>query len=315
MFSFLVALTLYMSFAPERPAATLSQYLPRTRAFLPLSAAAADQPAATFAPRKKDSLRLGVETASRSAFVMDWRTGTPLLEKDADMPRPIASITKLMTALVVLDEGVGMDRVVEVLPSDARPGGIPYVIPGERIRVRDLFNVSLIASGNGATVALARSTGLSMEEFAARMNAMAFAIGMRNSFFVEPTGLDPSNVASARDVALLLKAALEKGDIKDAVLRKDYEFTAETGLDHKIRSTDELLDSRLSQPPYGLLGGKTGFLYEAGYCFAAAARNASGDKVVAVALGAPDRESRFRDVKDLIYWAFDAYGWPYAPIE
>jgi D-alanyl-D-alanine endopeptidase (penicillin-binding protein 7) len=314
MFSFLVALALYMSFSPSHPEATIERFLPQTRAFLPI-AHAADEDSKLMAPVKKDSLRIGVETSARAALVVDWRTGVPLFEKDADTAYPIASITKLMTALVVLDHGTDMDAMIEIVGNDMRSGSVPYVIPGDRVSVRDLMHVSLISSGNGATIAFARSTGMSLEDFAARMNSLAVELGMQNAHFVEPTGLDPENRASARDVAALIKAALENDLIRETVLRQEYSFTTEAGASRSIRTTDTLLSSGLALPPYGLLGGKTGFLPEAGYCFAAAARNGNGDRVIAVALGAPTIEARFREVKNMIYWAFDAYEWPYAPLE
>jgi D-alanyl-D-alanine carboxypeptidase len=83
-----------------------------------------------------------------------------------------------------------------------------------------------------------------------------------------------------------------------------------SGLPHSARSTDELLGSFLDREPYKLLGGKTGFIQEAGYCFGAAAENADGDRVIAVVLGADSKELRFQEVKSLIYWSFDAYEWP-----
>jgi D-alanyl-D-alanine endopeptidase (penicillin-binding protein 7) len=314
MFSFLVALALYMSFSPSHPEATIDRFLPHARAFLPV-AHAADTSSRLMAPVKKDSLRLGVETSSRAALVVDWRTGASLFEKDAETAYPIASITKLMTALVVLDHGVDMDAVVEIGPDDTRSGGVSYTIPGEHVSVRDLMHISLVASGNGETVSFAKSTGMSLEEFARRMNSLAEELGMQNAHFVEPTGLDSENTASARDVAVLIKAALENDMIRETVLRQEYGFTTDSGLSRTVRTTDALLSSGLALPPYGLLGGKTGYLPEAGYCFGAAATNGTGDKVIAVALGAPTIEARFREVKDMIYWAFDAYEWPYAPIE
>jgi D-alanyl-D-alanine carboxypeptidase len=304
MFSFLVALTLYAAFQPVRSSVPVEAYLPRTEG--PPKAA---QVRAATGPVKKDPGRLGIATTARAAAVVDWETGTTLFEKNADAPMPIASITKLMTALVVLSTVPDWDKDVLVLGSDHRPGGIPYVAPGERIAVRDLFNLSLIASANNATVALARSTGLTPEEFVARMNVMASAIGMRNARFADPTGLDPGNVASARDVAALIKKSLSSPEIRDALRMPTYAFTARTGRYHAVRSTDYLLWSFLNRPPYAFLGGKTGFIDEAGYCFGAAAQNGDG-KAVAVVLGAPTKGDRFREVKGLLYWAFDAYEWP-----
>lgn len=316
MFSLLVAMTLYLALAPSRaglsiadfqPAAASAAELPKSS--LPLSGPAAEDRLTVRGPFKKDLARLGIETSSRSIAVIDWSTGVPLFEKNADKPQAIASITKLMTALVVLSTDPDWDKVVSVGASDELPGGVAYLAPGEKVKVRDLLHMSLIASSNGATMALARSTGLTDQEFAAKMNELAQGFGMRHSHFDEPTGLDSGNVASARDVAILLKQALSSEIIQDIVTKKVYEFVSESARPHKIATTDMLLDSFLSKPPYVFLGGKTGYIDEAGYCFSAAVRNATGDSVIAVALGAPTRDDRFTDVKRSIFWAFDAFEW------
>jgi D-alanyl-D-alanine carboxypeptidase len=310
MFSLLVALTMYVALAPVRPAASVIEYRPPAvrRQSLPL-AAAVPKPAPQ-GPSKKDENRIGVETTARAAVIVDWATGGTLFEKDADTPMPIASVTKLMTALVVLSMKPDWQEEIEVLAGDERPGGIPYLIPGEVVTVENLFNLSLVASANGATVALARSTGLSEQEFAAKMNDMAAKIGMTHSTFTDPTGLDAENAASARDVAVLIRTAFASPEIQAAAVKKSYSFKAKTGLNHAVKSTDELLGSFLDSAPYRFMGGKTGYLEEAGYCFGATAENGDGNRVIAVVLGAPTKEARFKEVKTLIYWAFDAYSWP-----
>ncbi len=306
MFSLLVALTMYLTFARAQTGLAVRDYAPRHTASLPLAASVRS----AFVPTKKDESRLGIQTTAKAATVLDWRTGATLYEKDADEPMPIASITKLLTALVVLDQKPDWEKVVEIRSGEEPSGGIAYLVPGEQVTVADLFNLSLIASSNGATLALARSTGLSDEDFASKMNAMAERIGMTRAHFVEPTGLDPQNRASARSVAMLIRAAFSDRAIQAVAAKREYRFTAKTGLDHAVRSTDELLGSFLEAAPYAFLGGKTGFIQEAGYCFGAAAENADHHRVVAVVLDAPSKENRFREVKALIYWAFDAFRWP-----
>lgn len=310
MFSLLLALTMYLALAPVRPSLSVTDYLPHERPYLPVAADAIKPD--ILAPEKKDPTRLGIDTTARAAIAVDAKTGIALYEKNADEPQSIASITKLMTALVVLEKRPDWDQVVEIKATDERSGGIAYLAPGEKVTVRDLFNMSLVASANGATVSLARSTGLSDEEFVARMNALAKERGMTSATFVDPTGLDQQNSASARDVAALLRASLSRPEISDAVKRHEYRFTAETGRPHAVRSTDELLGSFLDKDPYRFLGGKTGYIAEAGYCFGAGAQNKEGNGVYAVALGTPSKEQRFKEVKALLYWSFDAYEWPQA---
>jgi len=310
MFALIAALTLYMALAPVQPALSVGDYRPHFSRQVHLTLAADRPDTIRQVPIKKDANRLGIETSAKAAIIIDWQTAQPLLEENADTPQPIASLTKLVTALVVLERGPEWGKMLTMLPADQQIGDIPLLLPGEAFTIEDLFNLSLIASSNDAAAALARSTGLPADKFVEEMNAMAAAIGMDGASFVEPTGLDPLNLATARDVALLVRKALSAPDIKKTVAKRSYDFTAPNGDRRHVDSTDQLLDSFLSRAPYVFLGGKTGYLDEAGYCFGAAAENAGGDKVVAVVLGAENKDDRFREVKRLIYWAFDAYEWP-----
>ncbi len=312
MFSFFVAIVLYLTLLPGQTLVSAADAVRAAEDRLLPIAAEAHAAAATVtdaSPRKKDMDRIGVETSATAAIAVDWETGTVLYAKNAYEPLPIASITKLMTALVVLEQGMDPDAELMILGSDMRVGAMPYVIPGERIRLHDVFVTALVASSNESAVALARSTGLTAEEFAARMNSLASEIGMAQARFVEPTGLDAGNVATAHDVAVLFRRALDVPEIRDAVLRKQHSFTALTGLDHVVTSTNELLGSFLSEPPYSFHGGKTGYLPAAGYCFGAAAQDPDGNRVISVVLGAATRSDRFVEAKNLLFWVFDAYEW------
>jgi len=308
MFSLLAALTLYIAFAPVQPALSVGDYLPQTarRAFLPL----AGNKDPVLAPAKKDPGRVGIETAAKAVALIDWRTGASLYEKNSATPLPIASLTKLMTALVVLSEDPEWTRSVTMTEDDQQIGDIPLLLPGEEFSVSDLFHLSLIASSNDATAALARSTGFPRQGFLDKMNSLAGELGMTQASFFDVTGLDPRNSASARDIALLVRKALSVDIIRRTVALQAYEYAPKGGAKRRVRSTDQLLDSFLNRPPYEFLGGKTGYIDEAGYCFGAAAQNTDGDRVVAVVLGAASKDERFREVKKLIYWAFDSYTWP-----
>jgi D-alanyl-D-alanine carboxypeptidase len=310
MFPWILALTLYALVGQSNTTQTLIDFGFTSRSFLPLSSKVEQSTTNPVAPTKKDPARLGIETKSKAAVIMDWETGKFLFKKNADEPLPVASITKLVTALVTLESNVDLDRPIDILSSDVRLGGASYIMPGEKIKIIDLIHASLISSENSASVALSRSTEMSQEEFVKAMNRFAEHNGLKNFKFTEPSGLDAKNVASAKDVAILVRQALRNEIIREIVLKNNYEFDAVDGLHHSLRNTDDLLTSLITQSPYGFLGGKTGFLEEAGYCFGAAARNSDGNRVVAVVLGAADKKARFNEVSGLIYWAFDAYTWP-----
>jgi D-alanyl-D-alanine carboxypeptidase len=253
---------------------------------------------------------LGIETDATAAVVVDWDTGRALLEKQADQRMSIASVSKLMTALVVVESDPDWNQLIEIRGSDMRVGGIQYMGPGDKLTLQETFKVMLVSSSNEAAVALSRSIGASESEFVERMNETARRLGMSNTNFEEPTGLDQSNQASARDIAVLVRSALRYDVIREPLLMSRYYFETESGTGRTARNTDDLLGSFLDRPPYVFLGGKTGYQSEAGYCFAAAAENADGNRVIAVALGASSKEQRFKDVKAMIFWAFDAYVWP-----
>ncbi len=309
MLSLIAALTFYLAFSPVQPALSVGDYLPKAASSHLAPAPVRAEPLPK-APVKKDPANLGVDTVSRSAIVMDWRSGAILFEKNADAPQSVASISKLVTALVVLAHRPDWNAMVEIVRGDIRGGNIPMIIPGDDVSISDLFNLSLVASDNDATAALARSTGLSDEDFVREMNRLAADVGMTGASFVEPTGLDPRNRATARDIALLVKRAMSEPDISRAVRQHDYSFSVAGGPARRVISTDQLLGSFLTRQPYEFLGGKTGYLDEAGYCFGAAAQNGDGNRVVAVVLGAPGKDDRFREVKSLIHWAFESHDWP-----
>lgn len=252
-----------------------------------------------------------VHLQAKRALAVDLNSGAILYEKLSHEAQPIASITKLMTAMVVLDLGFDGGKVVQMLPSDERVGAFTNVYRYENVFAKDLLAASLISSDNNATVALARSTGLSEAEFVAAMNKKAMELGMADSAFTEPTGLDAGNQASAADVARLVYASLQYPEIADLTTRENYFFKV-IGSERSVKlfSTDYLLSNQLfKNGDYKILGGKTGFIDEAGYCFAVVMENQAGQKVLGVILGSQSIESRFQDMKALWHWVLNNYSW------
>lgn len=265
----------------------------------------------SFGPRRIPSDSLGILTNAQSALVLDERTWSVLFDKNTAQERSLASITKLMTALVVLDEGLDPARRVIIQKTDYRAGGIIHVFSGEEVTMQDLWMLSLIPSDNVAVAAMVRATGLSTEEFVARMNAKAVEIGMEHARFVEPTGISEENHASAYDVALLLQEAMRHVEITDAVRRPIYTFEPlnKKGV-RTARTTNELLKSFVNSEPYTVIGGKTGFTYEAGYCLAVVIDGPNpADNVIVVLMGAPSNNDRFQEVKGLVDWVYANYQW------
>ncbi len=233
---------------------------------------------------------------SRAAIVYDPTTGQILYAKNEDQCLPIASLTKIMTAMVVLDRSPDWDSTVTMQRSDIYAASRTRLRSGERIVMRDLFQLALMVSDNAATRALVRSSGLEHEDFVREMNRKAQALGLTGTHFVEETGLDPANVSTASDYARLLSAACRVEKIADVTSTPHYEFTSSRGR-HMVANTDRLLYGR-----WDVMGGKTGFINEAGYCFATCVRSA-GRQLVSVVLGAPTKGTRFAETARLLDWA------------
>jgi D-alanyl-D-alanine carboxypeptidase len=231
-----------------------------------------------------------------------------LAAKRADEVQPIASITKLMTALVFLDNNPGWAEEYKITEEDHVTGGRLNLFLGERVAIKDLFYTSLVASDNGATLALAHATGLSEEDFVSQMNRKAKQLGLVKTSFSDPSGLSDQNVSTAREVAWLARTALDRQEIREATSRRDYKFQTAAGAEKFVESTDYLLFSD-SMGSLQVLGGKTGYTDRAGYCFVGLWRDKSGRELVAVVLNSSGRNERFLDSRQLANWAFAAYNW------
>ncbi len=236
---------------------------------------------------------------ARNAILVDPRTGEVLFEKNAARQVPIASLTKLMTALVFLEQKPNLRREATVTATELDGGGRTRLRNGEQVALGDLLHLSLMCSDNVATRVLARESGLTHDAFVARMNRKAGELKLSGSRFVEFTGLDEHNVSTAADVARLLHAAAHDPLIQDVTTTREYAFRTERG-EHVFRNTNRLLYGH-----WDVLGGKTGFISEAGYCFATWVRE-QGRDLIAVVLGAPTEATRFADAVRLIQKATPA---------
>lgn len=238
--------------------------------------------------------------SSAGAIVVDRERGRTLGAKDADKVLPIASITKLAFALVFLQARVPWDTEVTIESVDLAPGRQHFSV-GDRLPARDLFFASLVGSSNTGVRALVRSTGLSQEEFVSRMNEEARALGLFNTRFADPTGLDPDNSSTARDVSILFARAFRDPVIASALSFGSFPVSV-GGRTRLIASTDALLSRNL---PQGLtvLGGKTGSLPEDGYSFVGGFSLPDGRRIDVVVLNSPSHGDRFRDAATLAAWA------------
>jgi D-alanyl-D-alanine carboxypeptidase len=280
----------------------------KARPVVALQVAQPSAPIVAQPPRKKDADSLGVKLTAKSAALVDTKTGTLLFSYGQDQILPIASITKLMTALVLLDGPIDWNAKVTIQPSDFDYTGLLSIKAGDTMTTQDAWNTMLSGSVNAAAVALARSTGLSREQFVAKMNAKAQELGLAHTTFTDPTGYGASNVSTTLDLARLAWNALSNDQIRQAVTLKGVDYQTEAGDARHITATNELLDSYLNTGDYGVVGGKTGFTDEAGYTMVLRATQGPGD-IIAVVLGSPTSDDRFQDAKSLLAWGFRTFEW------
>jgi D-alanyl-D-alanine endopeptidase (penicillin-binding protein 7) len=231
---------------------------------------------------------------ARAALVMDARTGEVLYERNAGAPMPIASLTKLMTATVLLETKPDLARRIMVSREDLAGSGKSQLRSGEVVTMRDLVHLSLLSSDNAATKCLVRNSGLESSEFLSRMNRKAQVMGLQHTHFVEFTGLSELNVSSAQEYAQILKMAGQVPLIAHITTLPDYAFRS-SKRDHHLVNTNRLAR-------YGVFevkGGKTGFINESGYCLATWVSTRARD-VITVVLGAPNSSARFAETRKLI---------------
>lgn len=215
-----------------------------------------------------------------SYLLVDANTGVPLLTHNADTLRGVASTQKIITALVVIDQG-NLDKIVTIKASDTQVEPTKLgVRPGEQYTRRNLLYAFLIKSANDVAKALARDVAGSTDAFADLMNAKARQMGMRASCFVNPHGLSEGGQHStARDMARAALMAYRTPLIRDAVKRKYYTFKFASGRTVTLENTNELL-GRMAE----CNGMKTGYTNAAGRCLISSASD-GGRAVILVQLG------------------------------
>ncbi len=239
------------------------------------------------------------EVAARAYLVVDAKTGEVLAERNADARRQIASITKLMTAIVVL-ERAKLSDVVTVSPQAARIGeSTVYLRAGERLTVAELLRATLIPSANDAAEALALHVGGgSVDRFVELMNEKAADLGLSDTHFENPHGLDEAgHVSSARDVTKLVRFALGIPFVRDTLSRETLTLPG----DRRFETTDDLLRSWAP-----LVAGKTGHTGAAGWAPAAAAPRGA-TTVYGAVLGSGSRSARNEALQQLLTFGLDQY--------
>ncbi|TSC64085.1 MAG: D-alanyl-D-alanine carboxypeptidase (penicillin-binding protein 5/6) [Parcubacteria group bacterium Gr01-1014_106] len=297
------AIALFLNAPPpeslDDPGRVLSAVAPEGRVLL-----AEAIPASGEGPRLVQET-LGPALHAGSFLVVDVTTGRVLTAREPSAIRPVASLTKLLTALTVLrNANVETEVTASTHAVSAGRGGADAKLrAGEQFTVRDLLAALLITSANDAAVALAEHVSGNEAAFAERMEETARALGLTRTRMENATGFDTAkHFSTASDVATALTSAWQDPVLGPFLRMEELTITSRRGKSHRLRTTNRLLGIRAD-----ILGGKTGFTEAAGENLAVMAESPDHHVVAAVVLGSTDR---FADMDNLLNWTFWAYEWP-----
>lgn len=229
---------------------------------------------------------------SEIALVQDLESSTVLYEKNSEEIRPIASITKLMTALVVAESGQDMDELLEISREDVDTlkNSSSRLAIGSKLSRTDMLHLALMSSENRAANSLGRHYPGGLPAFTRAMNDKARALGMRQTHFVEPTGLNSQNVSSPQDLVKLLQATAQHPIIHRYTTSEHYSVQPSRGRELQFNNTNRLVQNE----KWDIQISKTGFINEAGECLVMLTK-IDGRDVAIVLLNAQGRYSRIGD--------------------
>ena len=236
---------------------------------------------------------------SNAVLVVDATTGEVVMDKNGDKLTPIASITKLMTAIVILESGLDLETPVALTRDDVdmKKGSRSRLRTGATLTRDELLLIALMASENRAAAALGRSYPGGTQAFVAAMNEMAIELDMNDTRFVDPTGLSAGNVSSARDLAKLVRAAHGYPTIREYSTRDKATVLLSGKTKMQFRNTNGLVRNARWEIDLS----KTGYISEAGRCLVMQVRLASKDLIV-VLLDSWGKHSRVGDANRIKKW-------------
>ena len=234
-----------------------------------------------------------------AAIIYDPITNQVLWEENSQNQRSIASITKVMTATVFLENNPDLSQQYTVTRGDTFQASTTHLIANDKVTGDDLLHLLLISSDNAAARALARVSPLGSEGFVQRMNDKAAELGLQSTHYADPSGLLSDNVSSAYDMARLITLASQDERISSVMRLSEYTVYTGKGRAVTFHSTNHLL----GRPDVEVRAGKTGFISKAGYCLATLLQlPQSGQQVAVVVLGARSNAGRFMESRNLFNW-------------
>jgi D-alanyl-D-alanine endopeptidase (penicillin-binding protein 7) len=244
--------------------------------------------------------------------VIDRKSRQVLAASNADALHAAASLTKLVAADVLLSRHIPLTAISSIHTEDAVEGAMLYVEDGEEFTVDALLYATLVASANNAANALARAAGLTKSLFVDEMNLRAAVLNLTRTRFVDPSGIDPTNVTTAREAARFAEAAFARSEVRR------YTSTAQVAIPmltsggaKKLKSTNWML----YYPEYEdifIMSGKTGYLDESGWNLVVSIRPKISDtdrELLIVTFGSASRADSFKDTRALAEWAWTSHTW------
>jgi D-alanyl-D-alanine endopeptidase (penicillin-binding protein 7) len=239
------------------------------------------------------------DVRAAAAIIYDPETNQVLWEENSQSQRSIASITKVMTATVFLENSPDLSQPVTVARSDVFQASTTSLRANDKVTTDDLLHLLLIGSDNAAARALARVSPQGSEGFVRRMNEKAAELGLESTTYADPSGLLSDNVSSAFDMARLITHASGDDRIASVMRLPEYSVRTAKGRILAVHSTNHLL----GRPDVDVRAGKTGFISRSGYCLATLLRlPESGQQFAVVVLGARSNAGRFMETRNLLSW-------------
>ncbi len=247
--------------------------------------------------------KIDYDIEARSGIVVDLNSSVVLYEHNSRRKLPVASLTKLMTAIIISEENDINETVTVNVSLDDIEGSKMYLIQNEKLTVGDLLHGILIASANDGAKALAKHNAGSVKKFVEKMNKRSKELGLLDTHFTNPIGYDEKgNYSTARDIAILSMYALKNDFIRDIVSKKQVTVISKNGkMRHELKNTNKLIfsDNRFK-------GLKTGTTDNAGQCLVSLLDVGKGREIITVLLNSP---SRFQETIEITTNIFRKYKW------
>ncbi|MBU0649180.1 serine hydrolase [Patescibacteria group bacterium] len=272
-------------------------------AAFPCLAANVPEKRATFAEYPVQNL------TTRAAIVMDKDSGEVLFSHNHDFPWIAASLTKMMTGVVFIEQGLDLNAQARLASADEVGGGRLRVEAGALMTLKDIFFSALTGSANNCAMALMSLSGLTNERFVELMNFRAWVLGMKDTKYYEPSGMDTRNTTTVDDTAILARYAFKNSIISKAATTFWYRFNVlSPQMDKSVKNTNDLL---LYDPDLYITGGKTGYLPESGYNLVIQTKHMreTRPELIVVILGSDTRQASFNEAKSLALWMWQNYEW------